>query len=137
MQSGGEPLQKIIASKYKLFIIISISVISILAIPVIFPHLTHTNMIYHIFLHIVSLIIAIFLNVVSILAYKRNGGARLLFMSLGFLSLAIVEVMYLFYSTMEVEDPLIPVVNIEIPHIILLVMLTLFGIGVFKVNNKF
>jgi NO-binding membrane sensor protein with MHYT domain len=104
---------------------------------VIFPHLTHTNMIYHIFLHIVSLIIAIFLNVVSILAYKRNGGARLLFMSLGFLSLAIVEIMYLYYSTIEVEDTTIPGVNIEIPHIILLVMFTLFGIGVFKVNNKF
>lgn len=137
MQSRGEPLQNIIASKYKLFIIISVSVISILAISVIFPHLTHTNMIYHIFLHIVSLIIAIFLNVVSILAYKRNGGARLLFMSLGFLSLAIVEIMYLYYSTIEVEDTTIPGVNIEIPHIILLVMLTLFGIGVFKVNNKF
>ena len=137
MQSRGEPLQNIIASKYKLFIIISVSVISILAIPVIFPHLTHTNMIYHIFLHIVSLIIAIFLSVVSILAYKRNGGARLLFMSLGFLSLAIVEIMYLYYSTIQVEDTTIPGVNIEIPHIILLVMLTLFGIGVFKVNNKF
>ena len=137
MQSRGEPLQNIIASKYKLFVIISVSVISILAISVIFPHLTHTNMIYHIFLHIVSLIIAIFLNVVSILAYKRNGGARLLFMSLGFLSLAIVEIMYLYYSTIEVEDTTIPGVNIEIPHIILLVMLTLFGIGVFKVNNKF
>jgi len=137
MQSRAEPLQNIIASKYKLFIIISVSVISILAIPVIFPHLTHTNMIYHIFLHIVSLIIAIFLSVVSILAYKRNGGARLLFMSLGFLSLAIVEIMYLYYSTIEVEDTTIPGVNIEIPHIILLVMFTLFGIGVFKVNNKF
>jgi hypothetical protein len=137
MQSGGAPLHNITANKYKLFIIISLLVISILAIPVIFPHITHTNMIYHIFLHIVSLIIAIFLNVISILAYKRNGGTRLLFMSLGFLSLAIVEIMYLFYSTMEVEDTIIPVVNIEIPHIILLVMLTLFGIGVFKVNNKF
>jgi hypothetical protein len=58
-------------------------------------------------------------------------------MSLGFVSLAIVEIMYLFYSTMEVEAQIIPVVNIEIPHIIVLVMLTLFGIGVFKVNNKF
>jgi hypothetical protein len=58
-------------------------------------------------------------------------------MSLGFLLLAIVEILYLFYSTMEVEAQLIPVVNVEIPHVIVLVMLTLFGIGVFKVNNKF
>ena len=132
------PLQNIVASKYKLFVIISVSIIAILAIPVILPHITHTNMIYHIFLHIVSLIIAIFLSVVSTLAYQRNGGDRLLFMTLGFLSLVVVEILYLFYTMMEIEDTnaIIPVVDIEIPHIILLVMLTLFGIGVFKVNNK-
>ena len=132
------PLQNIVASKYKLFVIISVSIIAILAIPVILPHITHTNMIYHIFLHIVSLIIAIFLSVVSTLAYQRNGGDRLLFMTFGFLSLVVVEILYLFYTMMEIEDTnaIIPVVDIEIPHIILLVMLTLFGIGVFKVNNK-
>jgi hypothetical protein len=131
------PLQNIVASKYKLFVIISVSIIAILAIPVILPHITHTNMIYHIFLHIVSLIIAIFLSVVSTLAYQRNGGDRLLFMTFGFLSLVVVEILYLFYTMMEIEDTnaIIPVVDIEIPHIILLVMLTLFGIGVFKVKN--
>jgi NO-binding membrane sensor protein with MHYT domain len=132
------PLQNIVASKYKLFVIISISIMAILVIPVILPHITHTNMIYHIFLHIVSLIIAVFLSVVSYLAYKRNGGDRLLFMTLGFLSLVVVEILYLFYTIMEIEDTnaVIPIIDIEIPHIILLVMLTLFGIGVFKVNNK-
>lgn len=138
MQSGRIPSQNIVASKYKLFVIISVSIIAILLIPVILPHITHTNMIYHIFLHMVSLIIAVFLSVVSTLAYKRNGSSRLLFMTLGFLSLVVIEILYMFYTMMEIEDTnaIIPVVDIEIPHIILLVMLTLFGIGVFKVNNE-
>ena len=138
LQSGRIPLQNIVASKYKLFVVISVSIMAILLIPVILPHITHTNMIYHIFLHMVSLIIAVFLSIVSTLAYKRNGGSRLLFMTLGFLSLVVIEILYMFYTMMEIEDTnaIIPVVDIEIPHIILLVMLTLFGIGVFKVNNE-
>lgn len=136
MQSRRAPLKNITSNKYKLFIIISISIIAILGIPVILPHITDTNLIYHIFLHIVSIIIAIFLSVVSTLAYKRNGDTRLLFMTLGFFSLVVVEILNLFYSIMEIEDTIIPIVDIEISHIILFVMLTLFGIGVFKVNNK-
>lgn len=138
MQSGKTSLQNITASKYKLFLIISVSIIAILAIPVILPHITHTNIIYHIFLHIVSLIIAVFLSVVSTLAYKRNSGSRLLFMTFGFFSLVGIEILYLFYSMIEIADTniIIPVINIEIPHVILFVMLTLFGIGFIKVNNK-
>jgi hypothetical protein len=49
-----------------------------------------------------------------------------------------IEILYLSYSMMEIEDTniIIPVVNIEIPHLILFVMLTLFGIGFIRVNNK-
>jgi hypothetical protein len=57
-------------------------------------------------------------------------------MSFGFLSLAIVELFYLLYATINIEDIIIPIVHIELPHIILFAMLALFGMGVFKVNNK-
>lgn len=123
-------------SKPKLLLIISVTVVAILAIPVIMPHLTHISMIYHILLHIISLIIAIFLSTFSILAYKRNGGARLLFMALGFISLTAIEVLYLLYATVNIKDIIIPVVDIELPHVILFGMLALFGIGVFKVSNN-
>jgi hypothetical protein len=136
LQSRRAPLKNITTSKYKLFIIISISIIAILIIPVILPHITHTKLIYHIFLHTVSIIIAIFLSVVSTLAYKRNGDTRLLFMTLGFFSLVVIEILNLFDSMVGIEDTIIPTVDIELSHIILFVMLTLFGIGVFKVNNK-
>lgn len=122
-------------STSKLLAIITIALIAILAIPVIIPHITHTGVIYHVFLHVGSVIIAVFLTVVSVIAYRRNGSRRLLFMMGGFAVLAFVEFLYLFYATVNIEAVLIPVVDVELSHVILLVMLTLFGIGVLKVNR--
>jgi hypothetical protein len=139
MYTDVKPLRiidSIISDKPKLFVIISAIVVSALAIPVILPHTSHPQHIYHIVLHIASLILSIFLFVVSIISYVRNGGSRLLFMSLGFLSLVIVETLFLFYAARGIREILIPVVNIELPHIILFVMLTLFGIGILRVNSR-
>jgi Na+/phosphate symporter len=119
----------------KLLAIIAIVLIAILTIPVIIPHINHTGVIYHISLHVGSVIIAVFLTVVSVIAYRRNRSGRLLFMMGGFGVLALVEFLYLFYATVNIEAVLIPIVDIELSHIILLVMLTLFGIGVLKVNR--
>jgi hypothetical protein len=135
MQTGRAPIRHITDSKPKLFVIISVVVISLLALPVILPHITHQSMIYHISLHIISLIIAVFLSSVSILAFNRNRNARMLFMTLGFALLAVIETLYLFHATANLEDVIIPIVDVELSHIILLVMLTLFGVGVLKVNK--
>ena len=136
--SVGKPLRiidNIISDKPKLFILISIVVVSVLAVPVIIPH-TSPQHFYHIILHIASLIFSLFLFIVSITSYIRNGGSRLLFMSLGFLSLVVVETLFLFYATRGIREILIPMINIELPHVILFAMLTLFGIGILKVNTK-
>jgi hypothetical protein len=85
--------------------------------------------------HIASIIIAVFLTCISVIAYRRDGGAKLFFMMGGFAILAFVEFLYLFYSTVNIETILIPIVNIELSHVILLGMLTMFGIGVLKVNR--
>lgn len=139
MYTDVKPLRiidSIVSDKPKLFIVISAIVVSVVAIPVILPHTSHPQHIYHIIIHIASLILSIFLFVVSIFSYMRNGGSRLLFMSLGFLSLVVVEALFLFYATRGIREILIPVVNIELPHIILFTMLTLFGIGILKVNTR-
>jgi len=112
-----------------------VSVIAILAIPVIIPHISHTGLIYKILLNVGSVIIAVFLIVVSIIVYRRNHSSRLFFMMGGFAVLAFVELLYLFYSTVNIEAVIIPIVDIKLSHVILLVMLTLFGIGVLKVNR--
>lgn len=139
VSSVGMPLRiinNLVSDKPKLFIVVSVIVVSALAIPLIIPYISHPQHIYHIMLHIVSLILAIFLCIVSFSSYFRNGGSRLLFMSLGFISLIVVEVLFLIYAARGIQDILIPVVNIELPHIILLAMLALFGIGIVKVNSR-
>ena len=118
-------IDSIVSDKPRLFILISI-----------IPYISHPQHIYHIILHIVSLILSIFLCIVSLSSYSRNGGSRLLFMSLGFLSLVVVETLFLFYAARGIQDILVPVVNIELPHVILFAMLTLFGIGILKVNTR-
>jgi hypothetical protein len=128
-------LYNIISSRPKLLAIITLVITAILAVPVILPHITDTSTIYHILLHLASLIIAIFLGIVSILAYLRNRNYRLLFMMFAFISLSIIEAMYLFDVSSNIEDIVIPGVDIEVSHVIFLVTLTLFGLGVFWVSK--
>ena len=106
-------------------------------LPLLQPHTLHPSMIIHSVIHLASLSIAVFLGVVSVMAYSKVGGMRMLFMMLGFISLAGVEVVYLADSTGLFVGGLqsISPVDIELPHVILLAMLCMFGLGVLKVNK--
>src|SRR5215469_14006062 len=97
MQAVRLDLSKITSSRPRLLGIITVVIIAIMAVPVILTHVTDISTIYHILLHLASIIIAIFLGVVSILAYLRNRSSRLLFMMFAFVSLSIIEAMYLLY----------------------------------------
>lgn len=134
MQKGsrGESVHETL-SKPILLALITALVIGVVA-PLIMPHVTHPTMIYHIVLHIASLTIAVFLSIVSILAYRRSNGSRLLFMTLGFVALAAVEFLYLLDSTGIVSMD-ISALSIELPHVVLLAMLAMFGLGVLRVNK--
>ncbi len=104
--------------------------------PLVIPHATHPSMIYHILLHMAGLTIAIFLSIVSSLAYSRNTTASMLLMAVGFMSLALVELFYLLQvGGIVVGQFIIPEINIELSHMILLIMVSLFGLGVLKVNK--
>ena len=104
--------------------------------PLVIPHASHPSMIYHILLHIAGLTIAIFLSIVSVLAYSRNATTRMLLMAVGFMSLALVELFYLLQAGgIVIGQVIIPAVNIELSHIILLIMVSLFGLGVLKVKK--
>jgi hypothetical protein len=104
--------------------------------PLVMPHVTHPSMIYHILLHMAGLTIAIFLSIVSVLAYSRNTTTRMLLMAVGFMSLALVEFFYLLQAGgIVIGQVIIPAVNIELSHILLLIMVSLFGLGVLKVNK--
>lgn len=119
-------------NKPRLLVLIASTVLSISLIPFILPHVFHPHMIYHILLHLVSLIISQFLAVVSLLAYLKNRTSRILFMTLGFITLVIAEYIYLLNSTEDIHVKFIPYVNIEISHVVLLVMVIFFGISFLK-----
>jgi len=134
MQKGSsEPVHDSVSKPILLGLITAI-VIGVVA-PLVVPHATHPDMIFHILLHIASLTIAVFLSMVSFIAYRRNPGARMLLMALGFTALAIVEFYYLLQATGTLIMYNVPEINAEIPHVILLVMITMFGLGVLKVNK--
>ena len=122
-------------SKPVLLGLITALVVGVVA-PLVIPHATHPSMIYHILLHMAGLTIAIFLSIVSSLAYSRNTTARMLLMAVGFMSLALVEFFYLLQAGgIVVGQFIIPAINIELSHMILLIMVSLFGLGVLKVNK--
>lgn len=133
MQTGREPAQDSLSKP--IMLALTTAVVVGIAVPLILPHLAHPSMIYHIAIHIVSITIAVFLSIVSILAYTRNASTRLMLMAVGFIALAGVELLYLLDATGTVAMFEIPEINVELPHLILLIMLTMFGLGVLKVNK--
>ena len=136
MQKGrGQVPAKESTSKPILLGLITALVLGVVA-PLVIPHATHASMIFHIILHMAGLIIAIFLSIVSFLAYSRNTTTRMLLMAVGFMTLALVEFFYLLQAGgITVVQVIIPTINIELSHIILLAMVSLFGLGVLKVNR--
>jgi hypothetical protein len=69
------------------------------------------------------------------LAYARSTTSRLLFMTLGFIALAVVESLYLLETVWAGSVIGIYATGIELPHVILLVMLALFALGVLRVSK--
>jgi hypothetical protein len=128
---GGIGNREKSVSKPILLGITSAIIIGVVA-PLVIPHISHPSMIYHIMLHLAGLIIAAFLGLVSYLAYKRVRGTRILLMTIGFVALSSAEILY-FLDAMDILPMVhLPIANIELSHVILLVMITLFGLGVLK-----
>jgi hypothetical protein len=136
MQKGwGRAAVQESISKPILLGLITALVVGVVA-PLVIPHVAHPSMIYHILLHMAGLTIAIFLSIVSVLAYSRNTTTRMLLMAVGFMSLALVEFFYLLQAGgIAIGQVIIPAVNIELSHILLLIIVSLFGLGVLKVNK--
>jgi hypothetical protein len=136
MQKGwGRAAVQESISKPILLGLITALVVGVVA-PLVIPHVAHPSMIYHILLHMAGLTIAIFLSIVSVIAYSRNTTTRMLLMAVGFMSLALVEFFYLLQAGgIVIGQVIIPAVNIELSHILLLIMVSLFGLGVLKVNK--
>jgi|SRR4051812_1641253 hypothetical protein len=86
--------------------------------------------------HIISIDMALFLLCVSILALKRTKSKKVLFTTLSFGVLLIIETLYLLQSSDIIGEFFIPYVGGELSHILLLLMVSLFAIGIIKVEKN-
>lgn len=125
-----------LSNKTNLFLVISLSISSVIAYPFLIPHLTHTSMLYHIVIHMVSLNIAIFLTTISYISFKKSKSKKLLLTAFSFMVLLIVEIFYLLQASHFIRIFYIPLIEVEFSHLLLLGMLILFACGVLKVEKR-
>jgi hypothetical protein len=131
-----QQIKQFLSNKTNLFLVLSLSVSSIISYPFLVPHLSHPSMSYHILIHMISLDFAIFLTTISIISYQKVKNKKLLLTSLSFLSLLVIEIIYLLQASHIIIIFQIPLIEVEFSHLLLLFMLVLFACGVLKTGKK-
>ena len=122
-------------SKSKLFLIISALTTAVFLPIAILPHINQPYLVYRSSIHVASIIISVFLIIVSILTYRRTGSIKILYTSVAFLSLLMVECIFLLQIMPGTSRIMIPMPIRMLPYTFLLIMLALFGLGVLRVER--
>ncbi len=121
--------------KAGLFLIISALTTAVLLPVAILPHINQPYLVYRSSIHVASIIISIFLIAVSLLTYRRTGSTKILYTSVAFLSLLVVEFIFLLQTIPGTTSMMIPMPIRMLPYTFLLIMLALFGLGVLRVDK--
>ena len=116
----------------KLFAIVIFTIIGVLAIPVILPHVFHKFQVFHILLHLSGVSIASFLTIISALAYTRIRTRRLLFTLIAFALFAVSEIFSVVDAAWQYTYYLGSVSADEVGHILALCTLGMFALSVFR-----
>jgi len=124
--------QHILERKSTLFSIVVAGVVSILAAPIILPHIFHGYHIVHIGLHVGGITLAVFLFVLSMLAFVRLKTKRLLFTAIAFGALVGAEAMLMVDATWPMLYGLDEMPLSEIGHLLIFGTLGLLAMGVFR-----
>ena len=124
--------EQIIERKSTLFSLIVASVVAILALPIIIPHLLHGFHIAHIFLHVGGITLAVFISVLACIAYSRLRTKRLLLSTIAFSNFIVAEITLLVDATWPSAYDLGDVPLSEIGHLLTFVTLGLLALGVFR-----
>jgi len=123
---------QITEKKSTLFSVVIFAVIGILIAPIILPNLFHGAHTLHIMLHVAGMIAAVFLTVVSSMAYIKLRTKRLLFTFIAFSFFIAAEAI----SLMDVTWPFTFYVGqlsfSEIEHILIIGMLGIFTLAIFR-----
>jgi len=131
-----ESLANFLSNKTRLFLFLSITVTTVAIYPFIIPHISHPSMIYHIIIHIISFDVALFLTTISFVSYKKTRSKKILLTGLSFGFLLLTELLYLLQSSNLLGTFYIPLIEVEFPHVLLLLMLGLFAAGVLRLERK-
>jgi hypothetical protein len=116
----------------KLFAIVIFTVIGVLAVPVILPHVFHKFQVFHILLHLSGVSIASFLTIISAIAYTRIRTRKLLFTMIAFSLFAISEIFSVIDAAWQYTYYLGYISADEIGHVLALCTLGMFAISVFR-----
>ena len=122
----------ILERKSTLFSVVIAGVISILAIPIIIPHLFHGYHLAHIFLHIGGITLAVFISTLAISAYFRLRTKRLLLSAVAFTTFIGAESALLVDSSYPnvFDFGILPLD--EVGHLLTFITLGLLALGVFR-----
>ena len=124
--------ETIVERKSTLFSIIVASVVGILALPVIIPHLLHGFHIAHIFLHVGGITLAVFISILATLAYLRLKTKRLLLSAIAFSNFIAAEAVMLVDATWPMIYDFEYMPLLEIGHLLTFITLGVLAIGVFR-----
>jgi hypothetical protein len=122
----------IIENRSNLLTMIMFTVVGVLAIPVILPHIFHKFQIFHILIHLSGVSLAVFLSVISVIAYSRVRTRRLFFTMLAFSLFVIAEALSLVEAAWQYTYYLGPFPVGEIGHFFELSALGMFALSVFR-----
>jgi len=118
--------------KSTIFSLVLVGVITILAIPVIIPHIFHGFHIAHIFLHISGITLAVFITILAIMAYSKLKTKRLLLSTFAFVTFIAAEVVLVVDATWPTLYDLGDISLLEVGHLLTFSTLGLLALGVFR-----
>ncbi len=123
---------QITEKKSTLFSVVIFAVVGILIAPIILPNLFHGTHILHIMLHVGGMIAAVFLTVVSSMAYIKTRTKRLLFTFIAFSFFIVAEAISLIDVTWPYTFYVGQLPFSELEHILIIGMLGIFTLAIFR-----
>ena len=116
--------------KYSSFLIAVIGCVIILSIPMLYGHLFHEGHLFYIAIHESGFVLASFLTVMAIIAYKKTKIKRMLFSSAAFGVLSFGQGGVL-YQQMDEHTVMDVTSSVEVLEYCIVAMTILFALGIF------
>lgn len=123
---------QMLASKPALLGMVMIFMLSVLAVPVILPHMLHGFHIVHIMLHVGSMTLAAFLAVLGVVAFYKARTKRMGLTCLGMFMFVFAEAYMLVDTTWPFSYYMGSITLAEVGHILLLAAFCIISMGVLR-----